>query len=145
MQVCKYFELKHFLPKSYLAQTFANRAYSAACASSELLRACLALNEVLFVPSELKWQDWKYSASQFSLRSHFASHYLSVPGRRIWENGCICKSTHWSKDMCMDKRWGLKYMSNDHKHELMHVVNEVTPTEACSSGDGKGGFAASTP
>ena len=43
MQECKYFELKHFRPKSYLAQTFSNRAYPAACASSELLRACLSL------------------------------------------------------------------------------------------------------
>ena len=40
MQVCKYFESKHFRPKSYLAKTFSNRAYPAACASSELLRAC---------------------------------------------------------------------------------------------------------
>ena len=40
MQVYKYFESKHFRPKSYLAQTFSNRAYPAACASSELLRAC---------------------------------------------------------------------------------------------------------
>ena len=40
MKVCKYFESKHFLPKSSLAQTFSNRAYPAACASSELLRAC---------------------------------------------------------------------------------------------------------
>ena len=40
MQVCKYFESKHFRPKSYLAQTFSNRAYPAACASPELLRAC---------------------------------------------------------------------------------------------------------
>ena len=40
MKVCKYFESKHFWLKSFLAQTFSNRAYSAACASSELLRAC---------------------------------------------------------------------------------------------------------
>ena len=40
MKVCKYFESKHFRPKSYLAQTFSNRAYPVACASSELLRAC---------------------------------------------------------------------------------------------------------
>ena len=44
MQVCKYFESKHFWPKSYLAQTFSNRAYPAACASSELLRACFLMN-----------------------------------------------------------------------------------------------------
>ena len=65
MQVCKYFELKHFLPKSYLAQTFANRAYSAACASSELLRACfvqLTAPFFFWLASRLKYfnQDTVY-------------------------------------------------------------------------------------
>ena len=48
MQECKYFESKDFWPKSYLAQTFSNRAYLAACASSELVfivfsTSCLVL------------------------------------------------------------------------------------------------------
>ena len=36
----EYFGSKLFQPKGYLAQTCSNWAYAAACASSELLRAC---------------------------------------------------------------------------------------------------------
>ena len=61
MKVCKnasmqVFWVQNFLPKYYLAQTFSNRANPAACASSELLRACFMCH-----------QDW----TEFNLYCHF--------------------------------------------------------------------------
>ena len=74
MQECKYFESKHFWPKSYLAQTFSNWAYPAVCASSELLRACCF--------------HFLFNFRFYFFHVHF--HFLNWGGRRLGRN-----STSW--------------------------------------------------
>ena len=115
MHVYKYFESKHFWPKSYPAQTFSNWAYLAACASSELLRACvwsghvsislwLNVSNVISLKgpaSSIPRSIWKVMVGQGedqstacdigshqSLFLHLVEHLVSCPS-------CVAGSTAW--------------------------------------------------
>ena len=67
-----------FRPKTYMAHPFSNRTYTAACASSELLRACLILKPIASV--RCVWSRWKVSLRVYCLivRSVWSRWKLSL-------------------------------------------------------------------
>ena len=74
MQVCMFFESTKFQPKSYLAQTFSNRAYSVKCVSSELLRACLIWSSTKYLSTHTAKPGEQNTPSMRGLRS--CSYFL---------------------------------------------------------------------
>ena len=78
LQLAQYFEPKLFLPITFLAQTFSSQVYPAACASSELLRACFTSSKYQPFPLQKgrfffvrRSYDFFFSFSDFDLSLFF--------------------------------------------------------------------------